>query len=198
MYSRMAPPCLYEGRLDEAAELNAKAVEMHRRLGLEHELAISLQISGSIAWEQGDLGKAAQRITESIELERRIGSLHTTTRSFLLLGALEIEQGELEHGIAHTREGIDLAWSQRNLIDLAMLFSSLAVALAAMGDERTAALYLGAADRLDDEIGPSQFRAERSFRLEQLPASVVADKDTRAAGKAISTADAVELATLKP
>jgi predicted ATPase/class 3 adenylate cyclase len=194
MYSRMAPPLMKEGRLDEGAELNRKAVEMHRRLGLDHELAIALEISGSVAWHQGNLEEAARLFQESIDLERNSGNLHHATRTLLLLGDLRIEQGELEPGLAHLREGIEIAWSQRNLIDLGMLFSSMAIASGINHDNHAAALYLGAADRLDEEIGPSQFRAERDGYYEEIPASVVADTNTQAAGRAMTTAEAVALA----
>jgi len=57
---------------------------------------------------------------------------------------------------------------------------------------RSAAIFWGAAERLDSELGPTQWRTEKP-KYWPAPA-VLADEEGLAAGRALATAEAVELA----
>jgi tetratricopeptide (TPR) repeat protein len=193
MYSRIALPLLNEGRLDEAVAVIDEAVEMHRRLGQEHELSMALQLAGVLSQEQGDLTKAADAFEESIARSREFGDLQLMERTLLLLAMTKRATGEVERSFELVRVALQIAWRHRDLITVAMCFVELANALSASSDTRAAARFWGAAERLDEELGPSQFRSEKHL-YEQFDPAVLADEEGIAAGKALATAEVVELA----
>jgi predicted ATPase/class 3 adenylate cyclase len=195
MYSRIAPPLVeVEGKLDEAADLLDKAIAVHRRLGQRQELAIALSLIGTVEYDRGNLAGARERYEESIALGREVGDLHMTTRFLLMLGALLIEQGDFEAGVGHMQEALRIAWAQRNLIDVGMNLGALAEACSAQGDIRRAATLWGAVERLDAELGPTQFRSEMERERAELVDAVLANQEGLATGRALTTAEAVEFA----
>jgi tetratricopeptide (TPR) repeat protein len=194
MYSRIASPLMEQGKLDESAELLDKAVELHRRLGQEQELAMALQFASGLAREQGDLQQFSELLEESIVLSRKVGDLQVASRSLLVLGHARVDMGELECGVALLQEALQIVWEQRNLIVVAMCFSSLAKASGAKGDIRRAALLWGAAERIDTDLGTTQWRSGKAQYEAELPPAVLAAEEGIAAGKALTTAEAVELA----
>jgi predicted ATPase len=192
-YSRIAPPLIeVEGNLDEAEEILLKAIDMHRRLGQTGEVAIALSIVGSVNYDRGDLAGARAKFEESIALGREVGDLHMTARVHLMLGSLMIEQGEIESGVAEAQEALRIAWAQRNLIDVCMDIAAIAEACSAAGDAPRAATLWGAVERLDAALGPSQFRTPKE--PPKLVPAVLEDTASLAAGHALTTAEAVELA----
>jgi predicted ATPase len=192
MYSRIAPPLMIDGRLDEAADMLDKALELHRRLGQEQELALALQIIGNLEEDRGDLAKARAMLGEAIQLGRKVGDLQATTRALLTLAHVEVKTGDIDRGAGHAREGLQIAWASRNLIDVAMAFAGLAEVSGDRGDTRGAATFWGAAERLDEELGPSQFRSEKHLMQSDLAPAVLADEEGLAAGRTLTTAEAVE------
>ena|SRR5438876_4547027 len=64
----------------------------------------------------------------------------------------------------------------------------------ARGESRSAAIFWGAAERLDSELGPTQWRTEKSKEKYWPAPAVLADEEGLAAGRALATAEAVELA----
>lgn len=78
-------------------------------------------------------------------------------------------------------------------IRVGMGFGYLAKAYAAQGDVRRAANFWGAGERLDSELGPTQWRSDKPEVEAALTPVVLADEEGIAAGKALPTAEAVEL-----
>ncbi|TMC49625.1 MAG: tetratricopeptide repeat protein, partial [Chloroflexi bacterium] len=194
MYSRIAPPLMLDGQFDEAAELLEKAVDLHRRLGQEQELAIALGLVGGLSYDRGDLTEAARLLEEAIALGRKVGDLSMVTNALYNLADLNIETGDIERGIGLAQESLEIAWAQRNLMDVAVCFSTLAHARSAQDDARLAATLWGAAERLDEELGPTQFRSEKHNEEAKLSPGVLADAEGIASGRGLMTAEAVELA----
>ena len=192
MYSRIAPPLMKDGRVDEAADMLEKAVELHRRLGQEQELAVALGIIGSLDGERGDFAAARAMLEEAIELGRRVGDLQATTRTLLILADVHIDAGDIQRSVGPIKEALQIAWAHRNLIDIAFCFAALARATGAQGDTRSASTFWGAAERLDEELGPTQFRSEK--HLVELAPAVFGDEEGLAAGRTLTTAEAVEVA----
>jgi predicted ATPase len=194
MYSRIAPPLMVDGRLDEAADMLDKAVELHRRLGPEQELAITLQLVGGLNRERGDLARARAMLEEAIELGRRVGDVHATNGALLILADVDAEAGDADRSVGHIHEALQIAWAHRALIDVAMCFAGLARATGAQGDTQNAAMFWGAAERLDEELGPTQFRSGKSQWESELAPAVLADEEALAAGRTLTTAEAVAIA----
>jgi len=194
MYTRIAPPLMVAGKLDEAAELLEKAAEIHRRLGQHSELAIAVEELGWIAARRGELHEAVEFYEQSLALARETGDSQGTTGPLLHLGGAKIEMDELEAGTALVQEALELAWRNGLRVDVGMCFGSIAIALGGQGDIRTAAILWGACQRLDSELGPTQLRIYKAEVETKLPPSVLADSDGIGAGNAMPTADAVELA----
>jgi predicted ATPase/class 3 adenylate cyclase len=196
MCSRIAPPLMLEEKLDEAAEMLDRAVELHRRLGQEQELAIALSLVGGLNQERGDIAAARALYEQAVELGRKVGDLHMVTRTLANLGELEAQAGNIERSVGLIQEALRIAWRQRNLIDVAMCLADLAVCSQQRGDDRSAARFWGAAARLDDELGPTQFRSAKQDWETQIGPTVLADEEGLAAGRALTTSEAVEVALL--
>jgi predicted ATPase len=196
MYSRIAPPLMIDGRLDEAADMLDKAVELHRRLGQEQELAMALGLSAGISLMRGNLKPAAELYEESIELSRRLGDLQAACAALDSLAEVTIEMGDPQRGIDFARESLEIAWAERDLSVVAFCFGRLATAGSRLGDVRGAARFWGAAERLDEELGQSQFRSEKRQLEAKLAPAVLADEEGLAAGRTLTTAEAVEVALL--
>jgi len=194
MYSRIAPPLMEAGDLEDAAKLLEKAAEIHRRAGEEWELAVALELLAAAAWERGELREAAELYEQSIASQREHGDYVSLTRPLLSFGELKIDAGELEAGIVLYREALELAWRYRVLMDVGMCFGALAGALSRRGDNRQAAILWGAGERLDEELGQTQWRSVKAQWEARLAAAVLADTEGIETGKALPTADAVGLA----
>lgn len=194
MYSRIGPPLAEAGRLDEAADLLDKAVRLHRRLGQEPELAIALQRLGVLDLMRGDLKTAAELLESSVELNRNLGNLQSASRGVHSLAYLSIKVGDFERSVSLALEALELAWASRDLITVGMCFGVLAIALTGLGDDRGAAIFWGAGERLDAELGPTQWRLYKAERQEELSPAVLADEEGRGTGRALATAEAVERA----
>jgi predicted ATPase/class 3 adenylate cyclase len=194
MYSRLVPPLITAGQTDEAAELADLAVALHRRLGQEVELAIILHISGSLYASRGELPAAAEVLEEAVALARKTGDTQPMTRALLILAEVRWEMGDQAEDAAHIVEALETAHEHRDLIDTAFSLASLAVARTRRGDPHGAAIYWGAVEHLDEELGQSQFRRERPGYEAELTAEVLADAEGRAVGRSLATAEVVELA----
>jgi len=193
-YSRMGPPLISAGRLEEAAGVLDKAVALHRRLGQEEELALALHISGFLNVQRGDLKTAAELLEASIELDRKLSDLQPVADSLLGLAEISIKTKDFERAAGRAREALEVAWPMRDLIRVGMCFGVLAVALAGLTDEHSAAVFWGAGDRLDAELGQTQWRLDKAEMQDQLSPAVLADVEGLAAGRALDTIKAVELA----
>ena len=159
---------------------------------------MTLQLRGDLAGGRGELAAAAELWEEGIALGRKVGDLQAMTLTLLNFARLKIETGEIERGSGLIQEALQISWGIRDLIDVAICFAELTLLLSRSGDTRRAATFWGAAERLDAELGPTQFRgAKPSFQAEMSPA-VLADEEGLAAGRALETAEAVALALSTP
>jgi hypothetical protein len=133
---------------------------------------------------------------ESILVGRSVGDLHAMGRTLLCLAEVKIDAGRPDEAIAPLQEALEIAWTRRNLIDVAMCFGTFARALGAIGDTLRAAQFWGAAERLDDELGQTQYRQEKQSAGYQPPPAVLGEAEGIAAGKALTTAEAARSALL--
>ncbi len=194
MYNRLGPPLQAMGRLDDAAAVIEKAAALLGRLGEDRELAIALNNLGSVTRMRGDLGRARYLLESAIALNRKLGDLQATRMTLDSLADMWMQAGDLERGISFSREALEIAWANRDLISVAVCFGRLAVAASGLGNVRGAAMFWGAAERLDAELGQTVWRNRRASCEARLSREVLTDEEGLATGRALRTAKAVEFA----
>jgi predicted ATPase len=168
MLTRLAPPEIERGRLAEGEHLVEEAVSINRELGDPSELAMSLSILGAAAHAQGELDKATELVEESAALAQEVGDYWQVAWNLHMLAEIALQRDDLARATSLGRDS--LARAQEIGDDLAVLISVGILAIVAQrgGDPRRAGVLWGAAERLDEEIGETLWRATRAQSEEML------------------------------
>jgi hypothetical protein len=127
-----------------------------------------------------------------------VGDLNVASFSLANLAEMSVKAEDFERAVDFARESIELSWTHRNLINLGAGFGWLARAVSGLGDVRGAAIFWGAGERLDTELGHTMWRLHKTEVEAELAPAVLADKEGLAAGRALTTAEAVKLALRVP
>jgi predicted ATPase/DNA-binding transcriptional LysR family regulator len=180
---------MLEGELPRARELLEQSLALFRKLGELGPAGGRLTYLASVAMDQGDLAGADRYWDEARESFAAAGD------SMGVMGAVHghadvaLERGETERALALYSEALelvpDLEWPR----EVAYCLAGIA-ATVGQDDQPSAARLWGAAQRLSDEVdvGIAEERARYERKVGELAA------DDVAAGRELTTAEAVELA----
>jgi predicted ATPase len=162
MLTRLAPPLLEGGRIEEGERLVAEAVSINRELGNSGELALSLEILGAAAHERGDMERADELLEESAALAQEIGDYWQVAWNLHLLADIALQRDDLERAWSLARDGLARAQEIGDDIAVLICVGILAIVAKRSGDARRAGVLWGAAERLDEELGETLWRATRA------------------------------------
>jgi predicted ATPase/class 3 adenylate cyclase len=195
MLSRLAPPLLESGRVDEAQRLVEEAVSINRELGHTEELALSLGILGGAALERGDPQKAHELMEESAALARAIGDSWQLAWGLHNLADLALRRNDPDRAWSLGWEALALAREIGDDLAVLICLGILSTAAARRGQSGPAGWLWGAAERLDDSLGTTLWRRGRAeyeeMRGEQGPEFELGVEK----GRRVSLEEAIALAS---
>lgn len=190
--------------------LRADAIEDARRLCRDALAAVegtddrvgrggALHVLGVAAQMSGDLLEARERMAERLALMRELGNYVGISSEAGNLSAVERQLGDLDRAEALAREALDIASRRGDEMMMPWMLNGLAAVAAERGDHERAATMLGAADAMLEEQGAAWPPDER-VHYERTVANLIeasgaeAYADARAAGRGMSSSEAVEFA----
>jgi non-specific serine/threonine protein kinase len=136
-----------------AAVLLEEAVSLAREVGDERIAALAINNLGDLALTVGDYERAEPLFQESLGLLRARGDTANVARSLFNLGAVALRLGRLDDAGERFAESVEHAREAGDKEDLAWCLEGLAGLAAAHGRGEEAALLLGSAGALLEEMG---------------------------------------------
>jgi predicted ATPase/DNA-binding SARP family transcriptional activator len=201
--SNLGAIVLAAGDHSRAEALLEEAVALARTAGDERVAAMAINNLGDLALTVGDYERAEPLFEESLALLRSRGDTANVARSLFNLGAVALELGRVDHADERLRESLTLAEQTGDKEDIAWCLEGFAGLAAAASAGKRAALLLGAAGALLDEMGadfkPFERQLHDATRDEAL--RLCGERGFAAAvqeGASMSLADAVAAALSVP
>jgi predicted ATPase/class 3 adenylate cyclase len=161
MLTRLAPPLIEGGHVEEGERLVEEAVSMNRELGQKGELALSLSILGAAAHERRELQKANELLEESAALAQQVGDYWQVAWNLHMLADVALQRDDLGRALSLSRDGLIRAQEIGDDLAVLICLGILAIVAKRSGEERRAGVLWGVAERLDEEIGETLWRATR-------------------------------------
>ena len=168
MLARLGPPLYVAGRAEEGERYAEEAVAINRELGYGFGLVESLHILSGGYRIRGDLAGAQEVLEESLRIAYEIEDDVWVGYDLGMLAFVVRLRGDLERAWTLMCDAVLRARQRSDPFQLLGGFAELAVIAALRGDRRRAALLWGAAERIEGELGPSLFAAERDELAAQL------------------------------
>jgi non-specific serine/threonine protein kinase len=186
------------GDLERAAGLYGDAAEAFRGGRHDWELANCLMNMVDLELNRNDLDRAARLADESLEVTARVGDLVGMSINRGNLGFAALERDDPESAAGLFRMALESAIAADFGEFSAIMLVGLAAAGAARGLDEQAATALGAADALLERAGASLDSIEKRAHERAVARLAVrlgdqAFRDARAAGRALSIAEAIDL-----
>jgi tetratricopeptide (TPR) repeat protein len=127
---------MYENRGEptKARQLHNESLEIEKRLGNQHGVALSLHQLGRIAQNEGDKEEARRLYSESLEIEKRLGNQDAVARTLHHLGILAERDGEVEEARRLYSESLEIEKKLSNQNGVAYSLGQLGVLEAAQGE----------------------------------------------------------------
>jgi predicted double-glycine peptidase/tetratricopeptide (TPR) repeat protein len=97
------------GRLDEAANLSRRSLEISERIGDFHVQALTLQQMGMIAMSQARYDEAVALVHRSLDIAERLGDEYVRAQSFDRLGIIAERQLRFEEAESHHRRSLTIS-----------------------------------------------------------------------------------------
>jgi predicted ATPase/DNA-binding SARP family transcriptional activator len=197
--SNLGAIVLAAGDSERAAAVLDEAVPLAREVDDERILALALNNRGDVALTVGDYGRAEPLFVESLGLLRTLGDTANIARSLFNLGAVDLMVGRFTSAAERFSESLALSDEAGDKEDLAWCLEGLAGLSAATGVGDRAALLLGAAQSLLEQMGgdfkPFERRLHETSR-DRASALCGADEFATLAerGASLGLAEVVELA----
>jgi non-specific serine/threonine protein kinase len=197
--SNLGAIVLAGGDAERARGLLEEGVAVARVAGDQRIAALAINNLGDLALTVGDYARAEPLFEESLALLRARGDTANLARSLFNLGAVALKRGRLSDAEARFRESVAYATAAGDLEDLAWCLEGFAGLAAERGHGEQAAVLLGAAGALLNEMGADFKPFERQLHEStKHKASRLCGEETftDAAGRGATTkpADAVEFA----
>jgi predicted ATPase/DNA-binding SARP family transcriptional activator len=197
--SNLGAIVLAGGNAVRARELLEEGVACARLAGDQRIAALAINNLGDLALTVGDYERAEPLFEESLGLLRARGDTANLARSLFNLGAVALKRGRLNDADACFRESVAYAREAGDLEDLAWCLEGFAALAAEGGRGDEAALLLGAAGALLDEMGadfkPFERQLHESTREKAASqCGEVAFVEASDRGTATKVGDAIELA----
>ena len=201
--SNLGAIVLAAGDHGRAGVLLEEAVALARAAGDERVAALAINNLGDLALTVGDYERAEPLFEESLALLRSRGDTANVSRSLFNLGAVALELGRLAGAEARFRESLSLAEQAGDKEDLAWCLEGFAALAAAASYGERAALLLGAAAALLEEMGadfkPFERQLHDATRAQALAlCGEQAFAGAAQQGAALSLAEAVAAALAEP
>ena len=180
-----------------------QAVELAREVGDTRIMALALNNLGDLALTVGEYERAEPLFEESLALLRAHGDTANMARSLFNLGALALGLGRLGDAERRFHESVRFAEQAVDKEDLAWCLEGFAGLEVARGDGERAALLLGAAGALLEEMGADFKPYERQLHESTRTQAVrlcgdEAFADALRRGTAMTLPEAVAFATAVP
>lgn len=164
-----------QGRYSEAKEPLEEAVQLVRRIGLQHTrpdtLALPLIHLGGIAMEQGGYASAEQLLAEALAVAQNADE-RVVVNVLLNQGLLAWIQGSMVVARQHLQAALRICQRLGGHDKLPALFDMLAGVLVAQGCAQQAAQLLGVAEAWRERMGQSMPTIVEGERYEQIVAQV--------------------------
>ncbi len=197
MLARLAPPLLEGGRAEEGERVVEEAVSINRELGQTAELALSLSILGAAAHERRDLRRATALLEEAAALAEEVGDSWQVAWNLHNLSDVALQEGDVARASSLSCNGLTRARDIGDSVAVLICLSQLAIVAKRRGQVRRAGALWGAAERLDEELGETLWRATRPQAEETLGDRVPDFELGVEEGRRLELEDAISLA-LRP
>lgn len=201
-FSNLGAILLAAGEPQRAAPLLEQAVALARVAGESRIAALAINNLGDLALTQGDYARAEPLFEESLSLLRERGDTANVARSLFNLGAVALMLDRLPVATDRFGEALALGQEAGDKEDMAWCLLGIAGLASAARDGHRAAMLLGAAVALLDQIGASLKPFER--RLHDTTAGrakVLCGEDAfdeaRRRGAGLGLDEAIALATAR-
>ncbi len=148
------------GDLEPAIETAQQAVTLYLLVGDILGQSQAMNTLANTYSEKGDIKSAMQFARESLQLKERIGDVAGQAMIMLNLGDMYRSIGDLEAARHMQTQSLHIYRELRYTLAVALLQNNLATIAIAKGNWDQAAGYLDESERLFDEIGSDDFRAE--------------------------------------
>jgi predicted ATPase/DNA-binding SARP family transcriptional activator len=187
-----------EGDRQRARVHYEQSLQSFRELGDEHS---ALLVTRHLAWayaDLGDLDRARALHEASVTRARETNNPRMEASALGALAEYALDEGRTDDALALLERSLRLHRDVGDVLDSAVDLARIAAALAAVGEEATAAQLLATLDALGDEIGARRARVAdlneqtRARTGAALDTETVAEAHTE--GRALTLADAVDLA----
>jgi len=188
-----------QGEHSAARTFYEESLAIRRELGDRLGIAASLNNLGNWAYIDGDYAWARASYEESLAICRELGDRSGSTLRLINLGNVARKQGAYAEARTFLTESLTLCRELDNPFGIAMSLEAVATLAVSQGDSARAARLLGSAEVLREEINAPMSPAERdeleddvSLARQHLGRDLFETHRTQ--GRAMSVADAVELA----
>jgi predicted ATPase/DNA-binding CsgD family transcriptional regulator len=136
-----------------AMPLVEESLALFRELSHQPGIAQALNIMGEIARYSGDDDHARHAYEECLAICQKTGETRRIGFMYSNLAFIALHEGEAERARELARQGLQLARSTRNRLELAKVLSILAGSLGVLGQPELAARLLGASERTFERLG---------------------------------------------
>jgi tetratricopeptide (TPR) repeat protein len=142
-----------EGDYERAAELYEESAALFRADGDTMRLASVIGNLGAIANMQGDYVRGRELCEEALALQREVGAKDDVALTLQNLGRVALHEQRLTDAVALLQESLELSRELGYREMIAYGLEGSAELDTALGHDERAALLLGAADALFEELG---------------------------------------------
>jgi predicted ATPase/DNA-binding SARP family transcriptional activator len=161
--SNLGAIVLAAGDHDRARDLLEKAVALARDVGDDRIAALAINNLGDLSLTLGEYERAGPLFEESLELLRARGDTANVARSLFNLGAVSLMLGRTDEAESLFGESVERARAVEDKEDLVWCLEGYAGLAAATEDGQRAAMLLGAAEALLEEMGAAFKPFERQL-----------------------------------
>jgi tetratricopeptide (TPR) repeat protein len=178
-----------QGRLDEAAAMTTRALEIAEARGHPPTRAWALSMARWAAFRRGDMAESMRLSRELLGLAEQLGFQARIATGQMMLGRALVANGDVDEGRRLLREG-HAAWTAAGARATGTEYASHAAeVLLNAGQPDEAAYYVRAGEKLIDDIGERYFEAELLRQRGRLAEAGVLDGADATAGAQAGGAD---------
>jgi len=159
---------LYQGNHQRARTLCEESLALFRDSGDTRGIASVLTNLGMMRLEQGDDAQAARLLEESLSLRREMGDKGGSAHTLVMLGRVALSQYQYQQAAIHYQESLAHCRDLGEKEGIALALEGLAGIAAALGQARSAARLLGAAETLRDATDVALSPIDRAFNARTL------------------------------
>jgi predicted ATPase/DNA-binding SARP family transcriptional activator/Tfp pilus assembly protein PilF len=143
----------YQGQYERASAWYAESLALRQRMGDKRGIAVTLNHLGHIVYRAGDYARAAAYHEESLALQRELVDRAGVTDSLVGLGRVALARADYAQAQRHFEAGLAMRRDLGDRAGVAECLEQLAEVAARDGGARRAAVLLGRAQALRDEVG---------------------------------------------